>query len=219
MGELQPKFASCFGFDGTTFLLMCTNTAYKDPNSEFLCKVYRLSVSNVLFSTPAVTLLVVRTFGVKQQTCWGCRERCESLCVKRWWLMLSCTFLHPSSLPSYVPQCSGPQYVISVPLWTKASNVIQAMTVNNQVSQGGRSPSEPKARGGQYNKKCKITQAWTLSVSHGFQGLLQLWLACSSTFWSLWQLLPGLQQELVRSFGACSSCRKPLQLWRAVFMR
>lgn len=95
--------------------------------------LYMLVVSNILFSTPAVTLLMVRKFGVKQQTCWGCRERCESLCVKRWWLMLSCTFLHPSCLPSYVPQCPGPQYVISLPLWTKARNVIQAMTVNHQV--------------------------------------------------------------------------------------
>lgn len=97
-------------------------------------RLYMLDVSNLLFSTPAVTSLMVSKFGVKQQTCWGCRERCESLCVKRWWLVLSCTFLHPSCLPSYVPQCSGPQYVISLPLWTKARNVTQAMTVHHQVS-------------------------------------------------------------------------------------
>lgn len=87
--------------------------------------LYLSDVSNVLFSTPAVTSLMVRKFGAKRQKCWGCRERCESLCFKRWWLILSCTFLHPSCLPSYVPQCSGPLYVISLPLWTKARNDIQ----------------------------------------------------------------------------------------------
>lgn len=129
--------------------------------------------------------------------------------------MLSCTFLHPSCLPSYVPQCSGPQYVISLPLWTKARNVIQAMTVNHQVSKGGRSPSEPKARGGQYNKKCKVTQNNPSLDSFCFT-----WL--SGPFALLIQYLlksvadpAWLQQELVRSFGACSSCRRPLWLWRA----
>lgn len=37
---------------------------------------------------------------------------------------------------------------------------------NDCKSPGALGRQEPKARGGRYNKKCKITQAWTLSVLH-----------------------------------------------------
>lgn len=68
-------------------------------------------------------------------------------------------------------------------------------------------------------QRYKITQAWTLSDSHsfiGFQALLPFWFVWARTFWSLWQLLRGLQQALVRSFPACISCRKPLWLLRTI---